>query len=646
MATGRGTRTRPKRLVPQPPARRADRPARVDRFGPVGGPCHDRRRATLGRRADGGTGLRARPPAGARRPGARRAGRAPSCSPATPASARPGCSTSSPPGRPSGASGCSPATASTSATSACPTCPSSTCCGRWPPTPTLAPERGGQPGPRRPLFAGRPGDRCRRCSRSPRGATSAARCRTARRRQPVDDGRLQLFESVAALICELAAHGPLLIVLEDVHWADRSSRDLLRYLLARCSDEPVAVVASYRADDLHRRHPLRPLLAELVRLPGVERLELGPLADAEVGALVRRLAAAAGPLPESHRRRRRRPRRGQRLLRRGTAGRGAARRGAAAGPDRRPARPGGAALAGDPAGAARRRRRPAAACGTSWWPPSAGWATATWRRRSPRRSTTTSSWSPTTAATGSGTRCCARRCWPTCCRGSGCGCTRRSRPTCAAPRRRHGGGAGAPRPREQRPARRLRGVTGGGRGRCASAPRPSSCSTWRRRWRCGRRCPTPRSGPAATRRRCCWRRRRPRAPWGSRTARSRCCARRWRCSAPDGDPEVRARIHYTLAQAMVRVEDDAGAYRESAAAMALVPAQPPSEVRTWAAATHARMSYSVGRSDEARRRGRRGARGGGRAGLRRRLGRHRRHPGARPAGRATSARCGPGWTRR
>ena len=95
--------------------------------------------------------------------------------------------------------------------------------------------------------------------------------------QPADDGRLQLFESVAGLICELAAAGPLLLVLEDLHWADRSSRDLLRYLLARLVDEPVAVVASYRSDDLHRRHPLRPLLAELVRLPVVERLELAPL---------------------------------------------------------------------------------------------------------------------------------------------------------------------------------------------------------------------------------------------------------------------------------------------------------------------------------------------------------------------------------
>ncbi|SNX96921.1 regulatory protein, luxR family [Geodermatophilus sabuli] len=113
------------------------------------------------------------------------------------------------------------------------------------------------------------------------------------RREPrplLDDGRLQLFEGVAALLTELAVSTPLLLVLEDVHWADRSSRDLLRYLLARLAEEPVALVVSYRADDLHRRHPLRPLLAELVRLPGVDRLELEPLPDAAVGELVRGLA--------------------------------------------------------------------------------------------------------------------------------------------------------------------------------------------------------------------------------------------------------------------------------------------------------------------------------------------------------------------
>jgi hypothetical protein len=57
-------------------------------------------------------------------------------------------------------------------------------------------------------------------------------------------------------------------------------------------------------------------------------------------------------------------------------------------------------------------------------------------------------------------------------------------------------------------------------------------------------------------------------------------------------------MHYTLAQAMVRVEDVTGAHRESSAALALVPAEPRSEVRTWAAATHARMSYSLGLMDD------------------------------------------------
>ncbi|MBL1084677.1 AAA family ATPase [Streptomyces actinomycinicus] len=110
------------------------------------------------------------------------------------------------------------------------------------------------------------------------------------------DGRLRLFEDVAGLLADLAAVAPLLLVLEDLHWADQSSRDLLRFLLSRGvphrpggTERRLAVLASYRADDLHRRHPLRPLLAELVRLPAVERLELRPLPDPEVARLVRSL---------------------------------------------------------------------------------------------------------------------------------------------------------------------------------------------------------------------------------------------------------------------------------------------------------------------------------------------------------------------
>ncbi|MET8829278.1 AAA family ATPase [Streptomyces sp. NPDC004610] len=119
-------------------------------------------------------------------------------------------------------------------------------------------------------------------------------------------GRLRLFEGMAALLAEVAERAPLLLVLEDLHWADQSSRDLLRFLLSRgvlqraaggAPTHRLALLASYRADDLHRRHPLRPLLAELVRLPSVERLELRPMPDTEVAALVRGLRET--PLPEA-----------------------------------------------------------------------------------------------------------------------------------------------------------------------------------------------------------------------------------------------------------------------------------------------------------------------------------------------------------
>ncbi|GAA4308826.1 helix-turn-helix transcriptional regulator [Streptomyces venetus] len=112
------------------------------------------------------------------------------------------------------------------------------------------------------------------------------------------DGRLRLFEGVAGLLAAAAEVAPLLLVLEDLHWADQSSRDLLRFLLGRgVLRHRLAVLASYRADDLHRRHPLRPLLAELVRLPAVERLELRPLGDTDVARLVRALEHR--PLPDA-----------------------------------------------------------------------------------------------------------------------------------------------------------------------------------------------------------------------------------------------------------------------------------------------------------------------------------------------------------
>jgi len=99
-------------------------------------------------------------------------------------------------------------------------------------------------------------------------------------------GQLQLYEAVVELLFELAEQQPLCLVVEDLHWADRPSKDLLRYLLGRMEHERLALVLTYRSDDLHRRHPLRPFLAELARLPQVQRLALEALPPEAITALV------------------------------------------------------------------------------------------------------------------------------------------------------------------------------------------------------------------------------------------------------------------------------------------------------------------------------------------------------------------------
>jgi DNA-binding NarL/FixJ family response regulator/tetratricopeptide (TPR) repeat protein len=113
---------------------------------------------------------------------------------------------------------------------------------------------------------------------------------------PPGDGfeQLQLFDGVLSLLVRISELAPLLLVIEDLHWADRSTRDLLAFLVRTLRSGRVALVASYRSDELHRRHPLRPLLAELLRVPDLERIELSPFSRAE---LVQHLEAVAGQRP-------------------------------------------------------------------------------------------------------------------------------------------------------------------------------------------------------------------------------------------------------------------------------------------------------------------------------------------------------------
>lgn len=104
--------------------------------------------------------------------------------------------------------------------------------------------------------------------------------------------RGELFESVLGALTWPTRQQPVLLVVEDIHWADQATRDLLGFLFTRVSSEQLVVVVTFRSDDVHRRHPLRPTLAEWARLPAVQRLHLDPMTSADVRALVRSLDAA------------------------------------------------------------------------------------------------------------------------------------------------------------------------------------------------------------------------------------------------------------------------------------------------------------------------------------------------------------------
>jgi DNA-binding CsgD family transcriptional regulator len=107
--------------------------------------------------------------------------------------------------------------------------------------------------------------------------------------------QLQVFDAVRAVLLGRAERSPVVLVLEDLHWADHATRDLVAFLARTLRSGRVTLVVSYRSDELHRRHPLRPLLAELIRLPGVERLELAPFSRAELAEHLEAITGA--PLP-------------------------------------------------------------------------------------------------------------------------------------------------------------------------------------------------------------------------------------------------------------------------------------------------------------------------------------------------------------
>ncbi len=96
----------------------------------------------------------------------------------------------------------------------------------------------------------------------------------------------RLLDAVLGVLQRLSEMSPVLFVVEDLHWADPATRETLAFLIRGTRADRVVLVMTYRADELHRRHPLLPWLAELERSGRVERLDLQRLDAAQTGELL------------------------------------------------------------------------------------------------------------------------------------------------------------------------------------------------------------------------------------------------------------------------------------------------------------------------------------------------------------------------
>jgi DNA-binding CsgD family transcriptional regulator/tetratricopeptide (TPR) repeat protein len=99
---------------------------------------------------------------------------------------------------------------------------------------------------------------------------------------PTSATQSSLYLQMLGLIERIAADAPTVIALEDLHWSDRSTRDLLQFLIRNLAHGRVMLIGTYRTDELNERHPFLTLLAELGRSEQVDRFEVSRFTRSEV----------------------------------------------------------------------------------------------------------------------------------------------------------------------------------------------------------------------------------------------------------------------------------------------------------------------------------------------------------------------------
>jgi class 3 adenylate cyclase/tetratricopeptide (TPR) repeat protein len=108
------------------------------------------------------------------------------------------------------------------------------------------------------------------------------------RKTDPDTERYLLWGAVVGLLVEASSREPVILILDDLHWADKPTLLLLKHLLKEGQGAYLLIIATYRESDLHRSHPLAELLADLPRIGGVERLALPGLSQEEIVQIMER----------------------------------------------------------------------------------------------------------------------------------------------------------------------------------------------------------------------------------------------------------------------------------------------------------------------------------------------------------------------
>ena len=111
-----------------------------------------------------------------------------------------------------------------------------------------------------------------------------------------EQARFMLFDRLSSFLAEAARTRPLLIMLDDLHWADQPSLQLLEFVASELETAPLLIVGTFRDEEVSRNHPLSETLGLLAPQPRVDRMRLPELSATAVGEL---LAHATGEVPST-----------------------------------------------------------------------------------------------------------------------------------------------------------------------------------------------------------------------------------------------------------------------------------------------------------------------------------------------------------